>query len=303
MFAMLYRRGYRVQPFVRAACHLPIVHGGSPSTALGPAASLSLRSHIQYRAAEHPRRHCMSRREPLSLPRSIMAARMFATAAPRDARSAYEVLDVPRTASAKEIKIAYFKAAKATHPDTNPNDPMARQRFQRVSDAYAVLSDPESRRRYDQTGTGFGDAQQQQRQQQQQQGPASAQQQQQQASQADPFASSAFATDFDVVAEAVKTYATDLKDELADALAALSRGDFAAFWSILRANQTGFAAFGGILIPVGLLLRFPGIGLLIARVGWSVITHQPHVAAAIGASIWRAIVHISAQRHKRAGKR
>ena len=59
----------------------------------------------------------------------------------------------------------------------------------------------------------------------------------------------------------------------------------------------------GIMIPVGLLLRFPGIGLFVARIGWSVITHQPHVAAAIGASIWRAIVHISAQRHKRAGKR
>ncbi len=241
--------------------------------------------------------------DPSSVTRGF-TMRAFATAAPRDSRSAYEVLDIPRTASAKEIKVAYFKAAKATHPDTNPNDPLARQRFQRVSDAYAVLSDPESRRRYDQTGTGFGDAQQQQRQQQQQQGPASAhQQQQQQASQTDPFASSAFATDFDVVAEAVKSYATDLKDELADAFAALSRGDFAAFFSILRANQTGFAAFGGIMIPVGLLLRFPGIGLLVARVGWSVITHQPHVAAAIGASIWRAIVHISARRHKRAGKR
>ncbi len=64
----------------------------------------------------------------------------------------YEILEIPRNATPKDIKLAYFKAAKKYHPDLNPNDPKAREKFQLVSQAYEVLSDPNRRANYDATG-------------------------------------------------------------------------------------------------------------------------------------------------------
>ncbi len=61
----------------------------------------------------------------------------------------YEVLGVKRDASQDEIKKAYRKLAKQLHPDTHPGDAKVEERFKRVSAAYAVLSDPEMRARYD----------------------------------------------------------------------------------------------------------------------------------------------------------
>jgi len=72
-------------------------------------------------------------------------------------RDYYEVLELARTATPDEIKSAYRKAALKYHPDRNPGDHQAEDRFKEASEAYAVLSDAEKRARYDQFGhAGLG---------------------------------------------------------------------------------------------------------------------------------------------------
>ncbi len=79
-------------------------------------------------------------------------------------RDYYEILGVTRTATEVEIKRAYRKMALKYHPDKNPDDPEAEEKFKQAAEAYEVLSDPEKRSRYDQfghagvngSGGGFG---------------------------------------------------------------------------------------------------------------------------------------------------
>jgi len=66
----------------------------------------------------------------------------------------YQILGVPRDASQDEIQRAYRKLARTYHPDVN-HDPGAEDRFKEASEAYDVLSDPETRRRYDAFGADF----------------------------------------------------------------------------------------------------------------------------------------------------
>ena len=74
-------------------------------------------------------------------------------------RDPYEVLGVPRDADAKTIKKTYRKLAARYHPDQNPDDPSAEERFKEIAAAYAVVGDAERRARYDQFGhTGEGAA-------------------------------------------------------------------------------------------------------------------------------------------------
>ena len=64
----------------------------------------------------------------------------------------YKTLGVDKSASAKEIKQSFRRLARQHHPDVNPDDPQAEERFKEINEAYEVLSDPEKRGKYDQLG-------------------------------------------------------------------------------------------------------------------------------------------------------
>ena len=80
-------------------------------------------------------------------------------------RDYYEILGVGRTATEEEIKKSYRKMAIKYHPDKNPDDPAAEDKFKEAAEAYEVLGDSDKRSRYDQYGHqgvngggGFSDA-------------------------------------------------------------------------------------------------------------------------------------------------
>ncbi|MGO3182008.1 MAG: DnaJ C-terminal domain-containing protein [Aequorivita sp.] len=84
----------------------------------------------------------------------------------------YKILGLDKSATAADIKKAYRKQARKLHPDLNPNDKAAQEKFQKVNEANEVLSDPEKRKKYDQYGKDWehADAFEAQRQQQQRSG-------------------------------------------------------------------------------------------------------------------------------------
>jgi DnaJ-class molecular chaperone len=77
--------------------------------------------------------------------------RAFATSAikPNAVHNHYQVLGVPPDCTKAELKKHFYTLSKESHPDLNPHDSKASQRFSQISESYSVLSDPEKRRRYD----------------------------------------------------------------------------------------------------------------------------------------------------------
>lgn len=67
----------------------------------------------------------------------------------------YQILEVSKSASAEEIQKSYRRLARKYHPDLNPDDKSAQQKFKDIQHAYDVLNDPEKRRMYDQLGPDF----------------------------------------------------------------------------------------------------------------------------------------------------
>jgi DnaJ-class molecular chaperone len=74
---------------------------------------------------------------------------------PAQFRDYYDILGTPKTATEDEIRKAYRKLARKHHPDVNPGDKAAEDRFKEISEAYEVLSDSDKRKRYDQLGPNW----------------------------------------------------------------------------------------------------------------------------------------------------
>ena len=72
----------------------------------------------------------------------------------------YKILGVDKTIPQKDVKKAYLKRAKQFHPDLHPDDPKAQAKFQALQEAYDVIGDPEKRRKYDQYGEQWKEAEQ-----------------------------------------------------------------------------------------------------------------------------------------------
>jgi curved DNA-binding protein len=76
-----------------------------------------------------------------------------------DYKDYYQILGVSRSASADEIRAAYRKLALKYHPDRNPGNKQAEDKFKEMNEAYQVLSDPQKRARYDQLGSAYSNYQ------------------------------------------------------------------------------------------------------------------------------------------------
>src|SRR5512140_229562 len=77
-----------------------------------------------------------------------------------DYKDYYQILGVERSASADDVRKAYRKLAMQYHPDRNPGDKQAEERFKEINEAYQVRSDPQKRARFDQLGSAYSNWQQ-----------------------------------------------------------------------------------------------------------------------------------------------
>lgn len=199
-------------------------------------------------------------------------------------KTPYEVLGVSKTATTKEIKLAYFRLAKQFHPDLNPNDPSAKAKFQEVSAAYELLSDETKRRMYDSTGFS-SDTHHHSNQQQ--------------------HAEEVFYTvqqDVDVVREAVGLYAEEMKDEMNYAIDCISRRDWTGLGEVLKAHSILVAS---VVVPTVLFLRYPPAVFAVMRVLFAAgqlvaagLVYTGNVEVAVK-MVWKAIVKVSLEQKRR----
>uniref|UniRef100_A0A3B4UJQ4 DnaJ heat shock protein family (Hsp40) member A3b n=1 Tax=Seriola dumerili TaxID=41447 RepID=A0A3B4UJQ4_SERDU len=98
----------------------------------------------------------VTRKRPVRFPHVTTCHSFHTSSRLANKQDFYDVLGVSRSASQKDIKKAYYQLAKKYHPDTNPDDPEAKEKFAKLAEAYEVLSDEVKRKQYDTYGAaGF----------------------------------------------------------------------------------------------------------------------------------------------------
>lgn len=154
----------------------------------------------------------------------------------------YSILKVPRNSDIKDIKKAYIKRAKETHPDLNPGDKSAKDRFQEVTRAYEILSHPEKRKMYDQYGSNSRSND-------------GTYNNQNPESPEESFRKMwSELSDVDVIIETVRSYSEDLMTDISEAVKEADKGNFTPAYEVIRDNR---GLILGIIVPVALVLRFP----------------------------------------------
>lgn len=205
----------------------------------------------------------------------------------------YKILGVSKDASPQDIKKAYYHEAKKHHPDLNPNDPKAKERFQRLSIAYEVLSDPLQRKQYDA-------------------GPRAYYYQHQQAYQdpqyTDMHSRDTFDSvweDLEIVKEAWNDFTQETKEELEYAIRAADNGDFQPLWNVAVANKFVILSF---VIPLVAILRFPSLVLGAFRFAAPIVTGVAYQLIRSGQApiltryIWRKFIELAKNRKNRKKK-
>lgn len=158
--------GRRVRaPIISQACtpHASTAEKSAPGApALGSALSPFGTKKVSSKSARlnstplAPSHHLKGCTEHPLVGRGFRRAEFHATASVNQ-RDYYDILGVPRNASKKDIKKAYYQLAKKMHPDLNRDDPKATEKFAEVQSAYEILSDEEKRAGYDQFGFAGAD--------------------------------------------------------------------------------------------------------------------------------------------------
>lgn len=201
----------------------------------------------------------------------------------------YRVLGVAKNATAKEIKLAYFREAKKWHPDVNPGDNSAKTKFQQVSAAYELLSDPVKRQRFDATGSaGYAES-----------GGAGSH-----ASQGvdpeDLFRS--VSEDVEVVKDALRNYVQDIQQEFSYAAQCAGRGEWSQVWEVAKNNKMLIL---GVVGPGVLIFRFPAVVMAVGRlllfggefvIGTLAVQGRLKFAASW---LWKRIVALSREQNAR----
>ena len=174
-----------------------------------------------------------------------------ASSSNKEWKSPYHILGVNKNADDKELKLAYFKAAKLVHPDLNPHDLLAAKKFQDVADAYELLKDETRRRIFDSS------SEKEQKQQTQSSSSSSSssssnesgsqqyqyhQQQQASASASDTFKE--VAADAEVIAQAFNMYTEELQEEFRLAATHAYEGKWKEAMYIVNENK-------GLILTVG----------------------------------------------------
>lgn len=214
----------------------------------------------------------------------------------RGASDPYELLNVPRTATAKEIKLAYFREAKKCHPDLNPNDPKAKERFQRVSAAYELLSDEKRRNIYDSTG----------RSQEATYGGGSGDYGQTSSAQHAEDIFNSVKEDMDVVKEAFALYTEEVKDELQYAVDCAKNQDWNGLYEVAKDHKF---LIMGVVVPTVVFLRYPPAVFVVLRVLWAMsnvalvgLLRSGNLSVA-ARTLWQMIVKLSREQKARGSMR